>query len=220
MKQDQGAGRSSIAGDAVLDPMGIFAGAEANREKDPELRRCLELGGTLDGCEGVGAIEGMASVLMPFVEKPDPNAPPPVAGVVLVGDYHSTSQLPSLSFGNGSATIQDCGSLVRQDHDYTLRKSGNTVQFVLANEPEPIVVTMQPDGTLSVRVLSSSKEASLRATPLRPRRSWWMALPLQRRDTTATVPAAPARPFPTTPEDRTLHHRLHGLHASQARSSA
>ena len=47
MKQDQGSGRSSIAGDAVLDPMGIFAGAEANREKDPELRRCLELGGTL-----------------------------------------------------------------------------------------------------------------------------------------------------------------------------
>lgn len=149
MKQDQGAGRSSIAGDAVLDPMGIFAGAEANREKDPELRRCLELGGTLDGCEGVGAIEGMASILMPFVEKPDPNAPPPVAGVVLVGDYHSRSQLPSLSFGNGSATMQDCGSLVPQDHDYTLRKSGNTVQFVLANEPEPIVVTMQPDGTLS-----------------------------------------------------------------------
>jgi hypothetical protein len=149
MKRDQGAGRSSIAGDAVLDPMGIFAGAEANREKDPELRRCLELGGTLDACEGVGAIEGMASILMPFVEKPDPNAPPAVAGVVLVGDYHSRSQLPSLSFGNGSATMQDCGSLVPQGHDYTLRKSGNTVQFVLANEPEPIVVTMQPDGTLS-----------------------------------------------------------------------
>jgi len=149
MKRDQGAGRSSIAGDAVLDPMGIFAGAEANREKDPELRRCLELGGTLDACEGVGAIEGMASILMPFAEKPDPNAPPAVAGVVLVGDYHSRSQLPSLSFGNGSATMQDCGSLVPQGHDYTLRKSGNTVQFVLANEPEPIVVTMQPDGTLS-----------------------------------------------------------------------
>ena len=54
MKQDQGKGRSSIAGDAVLDPMGIFAGAEANREKDPELRRCLELGATLDNCEGMG----------------------------------------------------------------------------------------------------------------------------------------------------------------------
>jgi hypothetical protein len=149
MKKDQGQGRSSIAGDAVLDPMGIFAGAEANREKDPELRRCLELGSSLDACEGVGALEGMASILMPFGGKPDPNAPPPVAGVVLVGNYHSRAQLPSLSFGNGSATIQDCGSLVPDNHDYTLRKSGNTVQFVLANEPEPILVTLQPDGTLT-----------------------------------------------------------------------
>ena len=149
MKQDQGGSRSSLAGDPVLDPMGIFAGAQANREKDPELRRCLELGGTLDACEGLGAMEGMASILMPFAGKADPNAPPPVAGVILVGTYHSRSQLPSLSFGSGSATIQDCGSLVPDDHDYSLRKSGSIVQLVLANEPEPIVVTLQPDGTLS-----------------------------------------------------------------------
>jgi hypothetical protein len=149
MKQDQGAGRSSIAGDAVLDPMGIFANAEANREKDPELRRCLELGETLDACEGVGAVEGMASILFPFAGKADSNEPPPVAGVVLIGTYHSGSELPSLTFGNGSVTIEHCGTLVPDDHDYTLRKSGNTVQLVVANEPEPIVVTLQPDGTLS-----------------------------------------------------------------------
>ena len=149
MKKDQGAGRSSIAGDPVLDPMGIFAGAEANREKDPELRRCLELGGSLDSCEGMGAMEGMASILMPFGGKGDTNAPPPLAGVVLVGNYHSRSALPSISFGNGSATIQDCGSLVPDNHDYMIRKSGSNVQLVLANEPEPIVVTLQPDGSLS-----------------------------------------------------------------------
>jgi hypothetical protein len=149
MKQDQGGSRSSIAGDPVLDPTGMFARAEANREKDPELRRCLELGGTLDACEGVGALEGMANVLMPFAGKPDPNAPPPVAGVVLIGNYHSRSQLPSLSFGSGSATLRDCGSLVADNHDYTLRKTGSTVQLALTNEPEPIVVTLQPDGTLT-----------------------------------------------------------------------
>ena len=149
MKQDQSGGRSSLAGDPVLDPMGIFAGAEANREKDPELRRCLELGGSVNACEGMGAMEGMASILMPFGGKADSNQASPVAGVVLVGNYHSRSQLPSLSFGNGSATIQDCGSLVADNHDYTLRKSGSTVQLVLANEPEPIVVTLQPDGSLS-----------------------------------------------------------------------
>src|SRR6516225_3566917 len=37
MKQDQSGGRSSIAGDAVLDPTGMFARAEANRVNDPEL---------------------------------------------------------------------------------------------------------------------------------------------------------------------------------------
>jgi hypothetical protein len=149
MKQEQSGGRSSIAGDAVLDPTGMFAPAEANREKDPELRRCLELGGTLNACEGVGALEGMASILMPFGGKTDSNEPQGVAGVVFVGNYHSRSQLPSLNFGSGSTTIQDCGSLVADNYDYTLRKSGGAVQFVLANEPEPIIVTLQPDGTLS-----------------------------------------------------------------------
>jgi hypothetical protein len=149
MKQDQGGGRSSIAGDAVLDPTGMFARAEANRVNDPELRRCLELGGTLDACEGMGALEGMASLLMPFAAKPDPNEAQGVAGVVFIGNYHSKSELPSLSFGAGSATIQDCGTLVPDNHDYTLRKSGNNIQIILANEPEPIVVNLLPDGTIS-----------------------------------------------------------------------
>jgi len=149
MKKDQGSGRSSIAGDPVLDPMGIFAAAEANREKDPELRRCLELGGTLDSCQGLGAMKGMANLLTSFVGNTDANDVPPLAGVVLIGNYHSRSELPSLSFGNGSATIQDCGSLVADQHNYTLRKSGNNLQLILSNEPEPIVVTMHSDGTLS-----------------------------------------------------------------------
>src|SRR6185312_10372585 len=149
MKQDQGGGRSSIAGDPVLDPMGIFANAEANRVNDPELRRCLELGGSLNACEGVGAMEGMASLLFAFTGKPDPNQTPPVAGVVLIGNYHSKAQLPSLSFGNGTVTIQDCGTLVPDDHDYMLRKLGNTVQLAIENEPEPIVMTLQPDGSLT-----------------------------------------------------------------------
>jgi hypothetical protein len=149
MKQEQSGGRSSLAGDPVLDPMGIFANAEANRVKDPELRRCLELGESLDACEGAGAIEGMASILMPFAPKTDPNAPRPVAGVVLVGSYHSASNLPSLDLGDGSATISDCGALVADHHEYKLRKSGSTVQLVVANEPNPIVLTMQPDGALS-----------------------------------------------------------------------
>jgi len=157
MKQDQGGGRSSIAGDPVLDPMGIFAKAEANRVNDPELRRCLELGGSLDACEGVGAMQGMTSILMPFAEKQDSNAPPPVAGVVFVGSYQGKAGLASINFGTDLARtpvalIRDCGSLVStivDGREYTLRKSGSNVQLALANEPQPIVITLQPDGSIS-----------------------------------------------------------------------
>jgi hypothetical protein len=145
MKGDQ---RSGIAGDAVLDPTGMFARAEANRVNDPELRRCLELGGSLDKCEGIGAIEGMASLLFPFADKPAANAPSPVTGVVISGAFHSRTQLPGLSFGPGSASLSDCGKLVPADHDYVLRRAGENIQVALASEPNPILVTLHPDGTL------------------------------------------------------------------------
>ncbi|QEE26572.1 hypothetical protein FTW19_00250 [Terriglobus albidus] len=157
MKQDQGGGRSSIAGDPVLDPMGMFARAEANGVNDPELRRCLELGSSLDACQGVGAIQGMASILVPFAEKPNANEPPPAAGVVFVGAYQGRAGLASVTFGtdlSGApvAIVRDCGSLVAttfDGHEYTLRKSSGSVQLVLANEPNPIVITLQPDGSIS-----------------------------------------------------------------------
>jgi hypothetical protein len=149
MKQDQSGGRSSLANDPVLDPMGLFAKGQAGMENDPSTRRCLELGGTLDGCEGLETMGTIASLLLPGAVSDNPNAPPPVNGVVLAGTYHSRSELPGLNFGEGSATLQDCGTLVADDHNYTVRKSGSTLQLVLWNEPEPIVVTMHPDGTLS-----------------------------------------------------------------------
>jgi hypothetical protein len=139
----------SIAGDPVLDPMGIFAKAEANRVNDPELRRCLELGGSLNGCQGIGALEGMASILVPFGGKADANEPPPLAGVVLVGYYHSRTDLPEIGLVDGDAVIHKCGTLVEDSHSYTLRKSGATTQIVLDNEPDPIVLTLRSDGSLS-----------------------------------------------------------------------
>ena len=148
MKKDQGGGSGSIAGDPVLDPMGIFAKGEADRIKDPQLRRCLELGDSLDACQGVGAIEGMASILFPFGGKDDKNEPPPVAGVMLVGTYHSRTDLPEISLGAGQASIKDCGTLVEDGHGYNIRRSGETIQIVISNEPNPIVLTLQQDGSL------------------------------------------------------------------------
>ena len=149
MKQDQGGGRSSLANDPVLDPMGIIARGQASMDNDPKTRRCLELGGSLEACEAIGAVTGMAPLVVPGAGASDANAPPAVNGVVLAGDYHSRTDHPSLSFGAGSVTLQDCGSLVAEDHNYSVRKSGSAVQLVLDNEPNPIVVTMLPDGSLA-----------------------------------------------------------------------
>ena len=149
MKQDQGRSGNGIAGDPVLDPMGIFAKAEADRVKDPKLRRCLELGDSLDACQGLGAIEGMGSILFAFGGHEDKNEPPPVAGVILVGFYHSRTDLPEISLGAGDAVIHKCGTLVEDSHQYTMRRSGGTTQIVIDNEPSPIVLTLGPDGSLS-----------------------------------------------------------------------
>ena len=148
----QRAGGSSIAGDPVLDPMGIFAGSQANIENDPQTCRCLELGGAIDECEGatimnIGkALEGeMAKSIGVAV-----NPARPRNGVILVGSYHSRTDLPEIALTwDGKAFLQKCGTLVNDYHTYTLRKSGAMTQIVVDNEPDPIVLTLRPDGSLS-----------------------------------------------------------------------
>jgi len=141
----------SLANDPVLDPMGIFAKAEQQTENDPEVRRCLELGGTVDECESTGsnsAIGMIASLLT--LGGDDSKAPPPLSGVVLVGMYHSRTELPEVALnGDGSATLMKCGTLVDGTRKYKLRKSGAATQIVVDNEPNPIVLNLQPDGSLS-----------------------------------------------------------------------
>jgi hypothetical protein len=145
--QQQGSG---LANDPVLDPMGIFAGAEKSMENDPETRRCLELGGTVDGCEGAAGIGAIGNLLMPFAGGTDSDAQPPLSGVILVGAYHSRTDLPEVALTwDGKALLQKCGTLVDDNHTYTVRKSGATTQIVVDNEPDPIVLTMRADGSLS-----------------------------------------------------------------------
>lgn len=145
---EQGGG-SSAAHDALLNPLGIFGGDTAN---DPETRRCLELGSTADECQDSGlagmgkAVEAMASA---FVGK-DPNAGRPLSGVILVGSYHSRTDLPEIALTwEGKALLQKCGTLVDDNHRYEIRKSGAATQIILENEPNPIVLTVRPDGSLS-----------------------------------------------------------------------
>lgn len=126
------------------DTADFINGAFEALNDSPEARRCLELGGSSSECAGSSLMNGVSKWI-----GDDPNAAPPLNGVVLVGNYHSRSELPGLSFGVGAATLEDCGTLVADSHNYVIRKSGGTTQIVLANEPDNIVLTLRPDGSLS-----------------------------------------------------------------------
>ncbi len=143
-------GGDGIAGDAVLDPTGAIARGEANRVNDPKLRRCLELGSPLDDCEGLGAVEGFASLMTMGTAKVDDDAPPVVSGVVLAGLYQGAGGQSGVStgIGDGRAVVTDCGGLYGDPRDYRVRKTGGVTQLIIANDPQPIVVTVQPDGSL------------------------------------------------------------------------
>lgn len=150
-KQAKSDGGGGLANDPVLDPLGIFAKAEAKTDSDPETHRCLELGGTVDQCEslGPGSAIGLVAALVSLGGS-DEKAPPPLSGVVLVGEYHSRTELPEVGLTpDGSAILKKCGTLVDGTRPYTLRKSSAATQIVLDNEPNPIVLNLRPDGSLS-----------------------------------------------------------------------
>lgn len=126
------------------DVAGMIGEAFEVFNDSPEGRRCLELGGTSAQCANSSLMQGIGNWM-----GADSNAPPPLNGVVLIGNYHSRSELPSLNFGAGAATLEDCGKLVADPHDYTIRKSGGAILLVLANEPNDIVLTLRPDGSLA-----------------------------------------------------------------------
>lgn len=125
-----------------------------NVQLKPDQKRCLELGGTMNECaNAIQALAlGMGSFLTAMMGGGDNDTPPPppLTGVLLVGYYHSRTDLPEIGLNpGGGALIKQCGTLVDATHSYTLRKSGGTVQLALENEPDPIVLTLRPDGSLS-----------------------------------------------------------------------
>jgi hypothetical protein len=115
-------------------------------------RRCLELGDSYMTCVGpggmLGAIAGLLTAALP-TGNTGPPPPPDTNGVVLVGLYHSRTDLAEIEmWSSGSATITKCGSLVDNLQPYTIHKSGGTIQITRPNEPNPIVLTLQPDGSM------------------------------------------------------------------------
>ncbi|HLY66823.1 MAG TPA: hypothetical protein VKU60_14915, partial [Chloroflexota bacterium] len=124
-----------------------------NVQLKPDQKRCLELGGTMNQCANaiIGLATGMGNFLTAMMGGGnDTPPPPPLTGVLLVGSYHSRTDLPEVALNpGGGALVKKCGTLVDATHGYTLRKSAGTVQLALENEPDPIVLTLRPDGSLA-----------------------------------------------------------------------
>jgi hypothetical protein len=119
---------------------------------DDKQKRCLELGGSYNECASpmMGALSAMASLISLGATDSSSQGPPPLNGVILVGMYHSRTDLPEVGLTwDGKATLQNCGNLVDDSHRYTIRKSGDALQIVVDNEPDPIVLSLRPDGSLA-----------------------------------------------------------------------
>jgi hypothetical protein len=107
-------------------------------------RRCLELGGDSTACMGKSFVGGLLNMI-----GLDTSATLGLsrAGVVLSGLYHGITT--SVSFATDTASILKCGTLEDVGAAYTVRRSPSALQVVLQTTPQPITLSMRPDGSLN-----------------------------------------------------------------------
>ena len=111
-------------------------------------RRCLELGGSTLGCMGKGLSAGIMDLAGFGADAQESLMGPGRAGVVLKGLYKNSSTVTALNFDDASVSLNGCGKLADDAHNYSLEKRSGLVRITIDNEPSPIVLTMRPDGGL------------------------------------------------------------------------
>jgi hypothetical protein len=112
-------------------------------------RRCLELGGSSVACVGKGLTAGMLDWIGFGDDARDALAGPGRAGVILKGLYKNSATVTTLNFDEDGVSIDGCGKLADDSHGYSIEKRSGLVRITIQNEPNPIVLTMRPDGGLS-----------------------------------------------------------------------
>lgn len=112
-------------------------------------RRCLELGGSSLGCVGKGFTSGLMDLVGFGAEAQETFAGPGRAGVILRGFYKNPATVTTLNFGEGNVGLNGCGKLADDERNYSIEKQSGLVRITIDNEPNPIVLTMRPDGGLS-----------------------------------------------------------------------
>src|SRR6266568_1585168 len=148
-KQDSAAQQ---AGNRQFAQMEASASGATGLSNDPTAvatRRCLELGGSDTGCMGKGFMSGLMDLVGFNAETKEAIAGPGRAGVVLSGLYKSPATTTTLGFGENGVSIDGCGKLVADSHNYTIDKRPGSIRITVDNEANPIMLTMRPDGGLT-----------------------------------------------------------------------
>jgi hypothetical protein len=111
-------------------------------------RRCLELGGSSVACLGKGMSAGMKDLIGFGPDVEESLMGPGRAGVILKGLYKNGATVTALNFNEDGVSINGCGKLADDTHNYRIEKRSGLVRITIDNEPNPIVLTMRPDGGL------------------------------------------------------------------------
>jgi hypothetical protein len=96
---------------------------------------------------GKGLTAGLMDMIG-FTAEVQESLGPGKAGVVLSGLYADPGTVTSLGFAEDGVSINDCGKLANDSHNYTVEKGPGSLRVTIENEPRPIVLTMRPDGGL------------------------------------------------------------------------
>jgi hypothetical protein len=111
-------------------------------------RRCMELGGSKAACFGKGLKSGFLD-LIGFGELEKSLSDSGRAGVILNGLYKNPATVTTLNFNEGFVSLDGCGKLASDSRNYSIEKRSGLVRITVDNEPNPIVLTMRPDGGLT-----------------------------------------------------------------------
>ena len=106
------------------------------------IRRCFELGGTGLQCVGAGMSEGMKQMMGIDVSALMSSGK---AGLVVLGTFTAQSGL-GFTFDDSGVNIGPCGLMVNGSHNYSVSESGGKYLINIANQPQPLLVTLGLDG--------------------------------------------------------------------------
>src|SRR5258705_9730675 len=112
-------------------------------------RRCLELGGDTVGCTGKGLHAGFLDLIGFGADVQESLLGPGIAGVILRGVYKNPTTVTTLNFGEDNVALDGCGKLDGDVRNYSIEKRSGLVRITVDNEPNPIVLSMRPDGGLT-----------------------------------------------------------------------